>query len=184
MTTLIGTKRNLLLPHVIFYALVALPIASEMPSEITLLSIALACILIWVSCVDLQHFIIPDAASACLALSGIGATLIHAPELLIEHLGAGLLAGGLFWALAEGFRAVKGYDGLGLGDAKLIAGSGLWLGLTALPSVIFIAATFGLIVTLIYRVAMRVARTERIGIALGPFLALATWLIWLYGPLI
>ncbi|MEM9099453.1 MAG: A24 family peptidase [Pseudomonadota bacterium] len=184
MTLLIGIQRPLLLPHLGLYGLVALPVLVEMPVEIRLLSLALGAILIWISCVDLKRFVIPDKASASLALTGVAATLIHAPELMLQHLGAGVLAGGLFWALAECFRALRGYDGLGLGDAKLIAGSALWLGLWALPAVIFIAAISGLTITLFYRATMGVAKTDRIGIALGPFLAFATWLTWLYGPLI
>ena len=57
---------------------------------------------------------------------------------LSELVGAG---GGflLFWALGEAHLRLRGTDGLGLGDAKLLA-AGAWLGWRALPALILIAA--------------------------------------------
>jgi leader peptidase (prepilin peptidase)/N-methyltransferase len=72
---------------------------------------------------------------------------------------------------------------LGLGDAKLLAAAGAWLGWPALPGLVAAAAAGALAVAL-----ARAALGERLAaatrIAFGPYLALALWLFWLYGPLL
>jgi leader peptidase (prepilin peptidase)/N-methyltransferase len=85
-----------------------------------------------------------------------------------------------FRLLEIGYRALRGRDGLGQGDAKLAAAAGAWAGLAALPLVVFGAALAGLCIGLLAR-----WRGERIGAAtalpFGPALALALWVVWLYG---
>jgi mannitol/fructose-specific phosphotransferase system IIA component (Ntr-type) len=43
---------------------------------------------------------------------------------------------------------IRKRDGLGLGDAKLLAGTGAWVGWQGLPSVVLIAAVLGLVMAL------------------------------------
>ena len=62
-------------------------------------------------------------------------------------------------------------EGLGLGDAKLFAASGTWLGLPLLPYVLLIAALGGLAWALIARAQGR--------LAFGPWIALGFWCVWL-----
>ena len=68
-----------------------------------------------------------------------------------------------------------------LGDAKLLAASGAWLGATTLPQVVLLAALSALAAAGFLRLA-----GIRIGISsalpFGPFLALATWVLWLLSP--
>ena len=59
-------------------------------------------------------------------------------------------AGFVFMALvASTFRQLRGIEGLGLGDAKLLAAAGAWLGLLALPSVVLLAAVAALPTTIL-----------------------------------
>ncbi len=91
-------------------------------------------------------------------------------------------AGALFWAIASGYRLFRGVDGLGLGDAKFIFGAALWVGPTGVINVIFLAAVSGIIGALCVG-AWR--GTKEIGhIPFGPFLAFATFFIWLFGPIL
>ena len=52
---------------------------------------------------------------------------------------------GFLWTLNAGYKAIKGKNGIGMGDAKLLAVLGAWLGWTALPSILLIASILGLI---------------------------------------
>jgi leader peptidase (prepilin peptidase)/N-methyltransferase len=105
------------------------------------------------------------------------------PTLLLPHLigaAAGFVA---FAAVAEIYRRLRGRDGLGLGDAKLLAAAGAWLGWQALAGLVLIAAVIGLAAVLVRSLAGRpMEPTSRI--AFGPALAAAFWIVWLYGPLL
>ena len=79
----------------------------------------------------------------------------------------------IFWAIGSAYHRRTGQDGLGLGDAKLFAASGTWLGYTALPYVLLIAAAGAMVfATLIQRMSNR-------QLAFGPGLALGFWLVWI-----
>ena len=78
------------------------------------------------------------------------------------------------------YRRWRGRDGLGLGDAKLLAASGAWLGLEGIAPTLLAASLSGLAAALIGHVAGRPIAAET-RVPFGPFLAGATWLIWLYG---
>lgn len=121
--------------------------------------------------VDQATLRIPDAISLPLAAIGLGLAALSPPPALADRLiGAG--AGFLLLALVgEGYFRWKGREGLGLGDAKLFAAAGAWLGWQALPWVLAIAAAAGLIAALVMR---------RSGpLAFGPWLALGFWVMWM-----
>jgi len=142
----------------------------------------LDCILGWtllaLAWIDAQHWLLPDRLSLPLVLIGLAAALIFDPAALTDRaLGAalGYLA---LRAVALLYRRVRGRDGLGQGDAKLLAAAGAWVGATALPQVILIAAFAGLLAAACLRLS-----GVRLGpfsaLPFGPFLAFATWLVWL-----
>ena len=69
-----------------------------------------------------------------------------------------------------------------MGDAKLAAAGGAWLGWAPLPSVILIACAAGFLwVAAMTMIRGRAALTERI--PFGVALAIGIWVVWLYGPL-
>lgn len=127
--------------------------------------------------IDRRHFILPDILS--LPLIGAGLVLAWAiPNMALgQHL-IGVLAGaGVISLVAVGYERFRGREGLGLGDVKLFAAAGAWVGWQGLASVLLIGAASGLAVALIAR-----WRAQK-PIPFGPFLALGFWLTWLYGPL-
>jgi Flp pilus assembly protein protease CpaA len=86
---------------------------------------------------------------------------------------------GALVAISLGYRRLRKREGLGRGDAKLLAAGGAWLGWAALPTVVLIAALLGLVLALAQRT--RGAKlTSQTKIPFGPALALAIWLIWIY----
>ena len=147
-------------------------------------------LLLTLAVIDAQHFLLPDVltlplAALGLAVAALGATapgFVWATNPLDAVIGAA--AGFASLALiAWAYRALRGRVGLGLGDAKLLAAAGAWAGWQGLASVVLIAALAALGGSL----AVAAIKGRRPGLAdrlpFGPYLALGTWLVVLYGPL-
>jgi leader peptidase (prepilin peptidase)/N-methyltransferase len=85
---------------------------------------------------------------------------------------------GFFWGLNWLYRTLKGRDGLGMGDAKLLAALGAWLGWQALPGIVLLSALSGLLGGLIWLYWQKQGRAQ--AFPFGPFLAFAgiIYLIW------
>lgn len=73
---------------------------------------------------------------------------------------------------------LRGRDGIGMGDAKLLAGAGMLLGWPELPLILSISSTLGLAVAL-FKMRNNCGRKQPIYIPFGPFIAFATLVVWL-----
>jgi leader peptidase (prepilin peptidase) / N-methyltransferase len=165
--------------------------------ELGALAVALAAIAvdggegIWLDCllgwwllalawIDLRRWLLPDALTLPLVIAGLAAAAAFDPERLTER-ALGAAVGYLSLRLvALIYRGLRGREGLGGGDAKLLAASGAWVGAGALPLLVLIAATSALMAAAGLRlVGIRLG--ARSALPFGPFLAVATWLIWLFG---
>jgi leader peptidase (prepilin peptidase)/N-methyltransferase len=96
--------------------------------------------------IDTQHMLLPDLLTLPLVLAGLGATWLRDPDDLTNHAAAALAGYLTFRAIEVAYLRLRGRDGLGQGDAKLLAAAGAWLGLAALPTVVFTAAALGLLI--------------------------------------
>jgi len=130
------------------------------------LGIVLVLLLVPVTLIDLEHRRIPDpltATGAVAAVVLVAALRLHA---LPEHLIAGLGAGGFL------FVAVLAYPrGMGMGDVKLAAVLGLFLGRAVAPAML-IALLTGTIAGAAVIAHKGVAEGRRTKVPFGPFLAL------------
>jgi leader peptidase (prepilin peptidase)/N-methyltransferase len=138
-------------------------------------SLGLGGALLLLSYIDLRTGLLPDILTWPLVAFGLGYAT-HQGVLLVSLVGAvmgyALIAGiGLFW------RRAKGYEGIGLGDAKLLAAGGAWVGAYGLPIVLLIASGAGLIAALIAAQRTRLSH-EKAAIVFGPCLALGVWVVW------
>jgi leader peptidase (prepilin peptidase) / N-methyltransferase len=77
------------------------------------------------------------------------------------------------------FYRLRGEEGLGLGDAKLFAAGGAWLGWQALPPVLLVSAASALLYVVMERV---IRRSDERRIAFGPWLSAGIWIVWLTRP--
>jgi leader peptidase (prepilin peptidase)/N-methyltransferase len=119
---------------------------------------------------------LPDFLTLPLLLAGLCEAVLLEPDAAMERAvgaGAGYLG---FWLLGRLFWRLRGREGLGQGDAKLLAAGGAWVGAWLLPDVLLAAACSALVYA--FRKGKPVPG-ERI--PFGPFLAAGIWVIWLYG---
>lgn len=142
------------------------------------------CVLGWtllaLAWIDAEHFWLPDALTLPLVVAGLGVTWWLDPGAITDHAAAAALAYALLRGLMLAYRRWRGRDGLGQGDAKLLTAGGAWLGLAALPWVLFGGAVAGLLLAL----AMRRSGTRLHAATMLPFgppLAVAIWGVWLFG---
>lgn len=140
-----------------------------------------ACALGWtlltLAWTDWTAFLLPDVLTLPLLLAGLTLTLVLTPAALTDHAVAAALAWLSFQALAFGYHRLRGIDGLGGGDAKLLAAAGAWCGLAALPFIVLASALLGLLAALGLAMAGE-SMTSNTRIPFGPGVALAFWLAW------
>lgn len=147
---------------------------------VLLASLILAATLLILSYVDLRTGLLLDVLTLPLILMGIGwaafAPVGTGAGLMNSVLGA-IIGYGLIAGLAYAWRRFRGYEGIGLGDAKLLAAGGAWVGATALPLILFVASISGLLAALI--VSQKSSKPgQRVALPFGPCLALGIWIVW------
>ncbi len=100
--------------------------------------------LLLLALLDARHLWLPDAITLPLAIAGLAAAAILPEPTLESRLIGALLGYGALEGLRRGYRKLRGREGLGGGDPKLLGAIGAWLGAAALPGVVLIAALIGL----------------------------------------
>jgi leader peptidase (prepilin peptidase)/N-methyltransferase len=134
------------------------------------ITFAFACALLVVALIDLDHQIIPNA----ITLPGIAAGLLASAVLPVSLRDAAIgaaLGGGVLIAVAKGYLAVTGREGMGLGDVKLLAMIGAFLGWPAVLFSLLTASVTGAAVMVVVLALSR--RGLRQAFPFGPFLCLA-----------
>ena len=139
-------------------------------------------LLVTLALLDLDHFWLPDALTLPLAILGLGFGLAGVAPAPGDHAIGAVVGFLLLAAIAWAYRRLRGREGLGQGDAKLLGAIGAWLGWRALPVVVLAACAIGFLWCAVRMVSGRsVALTDRL--PLGALLACAAWAIWLLGPI-
>uniref|UniRef100_UPI003784D5C5 prepilin peptidase n=1 Tax=Methylocella sp. TaxID=1978226 RepID=UPI003784D5C5 len=131
---------------------------------------------------DARAFIIPDELNLAMAALGFAAAAVDAPyapgAAMAEAAARGAALGLAFLGLRALYRLWRGREGLGLGDVKLAAVAGVWLGWTIVPLAVELAALAALLACAALHVSGR--RLDRLTrLPFGLFFAPAIWLGWL-----
>jgi leader peptidase (prepilin peptidase)/N-methyltransferase len=122
----------------------------------TLLLIILALTFIIIFFIDLKHFIIPNSLTFPMMILGFAKSFDpNLNELFpnpFNSLIGGLLGYGIIWLIIYLYKVLRNKEGMGLGDAKLLAVIGFWFGWISVPFVIFsssIVALFSVLPSLL-----------------------------------
>ncbi len=122
--------------------------------------------------IDRATFRLPSRLTLPLVAAGIAWSAWSQRDLPWGAVLGAAVGYGVFALIGWIFVRLRGVEGLGLGDAKLLAAGGAWTGLTTLPWIVLLAALGALAATL----ASRVDRQARV--AFGPWLAVAIGICW------
>jgi leader peptidase (prepilin peptidase) / N-methyltransferase len=150
------------------------------PNFLLPLTLLLGWALLGLSLVDILDFRLPDVVTLPLIAGGLLISLWLPDGNPLGHLIGAITGFAVLYAIAVLYRRARTREGLGLGDAKLTAAAGAWLGWQALPSIVLVAC----IVAFIWigvAVAFRGKTVLGERIAFGVPLSFAFWLVWLYG---
>jgi leader peptidase (prepilin peptidase) / N-methyltransferase len=144
------------------------------------------CVLGWgllaLAWIDAATLRLPDVLTLPLIPAGLLAAWWLYPPTLALHAAAAILGYAAFTLLRIAWRTWRGVEGIGAGDAKLMAVAGAWLGVALLPDVVIAAGLAGLaLAASLHFTGRPIGRTTRL--PFGPPLALAIWAAWLMaGP--
>lgn len=144
-----------------------------------LIGAGLGWLLLALAWIDWRQFRLPDVLTLSLLLLGLARIFMMEPERLGEHALAAAIGYIGFRAIGFAYRLWRGVEGLGHGDAKLVAASGAWLGLYGLPDTIALASVSTLLAVLL--LAPR-PLTRDLVVPFGPGLCLAFWLCYWLRP--
>jgi leader peptidase (prepilin peptidase)/N-methyltransferase len=138
------------------------------------------CLLLVCSVIDFRLQIIPDVISLPMIAVSPLVFVVH-PELTWQSSVIGVIAGGgSLYLLAWAYFMLRGESGLGMGDVKLLAAIGGWLGWESLMPTVLVGSISGALVGLV-AMTVRGNMTMRSAIPFGPFLALGAVLHLLFG---
>jgi leader peptidase (prepilin peptidase)/N-methyltransferase len=172
------------------------------PTPIAAVVFAFTAALLLITFIDLDHRFIPDEVSLPGIVAGLASSLLDGWTSSVDALLGTLVGAGILWAVAWGYERATGVEGMGLGDVKLLAMIGAFLGWQAIPAVLIVASVTGSLAGLALvlarggrRAGRRVRRrlgaralpafvrraARRTAIPFGPFLALGA-LVALYAP--
>jgi len=158
-------------------ALLTVVLWQSFPPAVAITYLIFCYALIVGTCVDLDHFIIPDTVSLGGCVFGVLASLalpqIHETTSRMEALqasGIGLLVGGGgLLAISILGTLIFRKDAMGLGDVKLMGGIGALLGWEGVLFTIVAASTLGSLIGLV--IIIKRSRKSGVPIPFGPFLA-------------
>jgi leader peptidase (prepilin peptidase) / N-methyltransferase len=145
----------------------------------------LAGLMLLIALIDARSYIIPDELTATSFILGVVHEVIqNSSSQFVSAVASSTVraavAAGVFWTICVLYRYLRHRDGLGLGDVKLAAVAGAWLGATTIPLVIEVAALSGLACYLVRQWVLGRSFRPTDRLPFGIFFAPAIWFGWLY----
>ncbi len=148
-----------------------------------------ASIMLWIlvalTFIDFDTQLLPDNLTLPLLWAGLFANVLgYVPWVSLRDAVIGAIAGYLvLWSIYWLFKLIRGKEGMGYGDFKLLAALGAWLGWQMLPLIVLLSSVVGAAIGL-GLVAFK-GRDHQVPLAFGPYLAIAGVIALFFGkPLV
>ena len=143
-------------------------------------AIVFSCFLVALAGIDLRTQLLPDQLTLPLMWLGLVASLdnlyMPAKPALLGAI-AGYVSLWLVWWL---FKQLTGKEGMGRGDFKLLAAIGAWVGLNGVLPTLLLSSVVGAVIGSIWLATQ--GRDRATPIPFGPYLAIAGWIVFFWGP--
>jgi leader peptidase (prepilin peptidase)/N-methyltransferase len=144
-----------------------------------------ACVLLWtliaLTFIDFDTQLLPDNLTLPLLWAGLLANVMGAvPAVTLRDAVVGAIAGYLvLWTVYWLFKLIRGKEGMGYGDFKLLAALGAWLGWQMLPLIVLLSSVVGAAIGI--SLVVFKGRDHQIPLAFGPYLAIAGMIALFFG---
>ena len=143
-----------------------------------------ACVLLWtllaLTMIDVDTQLLPDDLTLPLLWAGLianlGGLFVSLPDAVIGAVGGYLSLWTIYWL----FKLIRGKEGMGHGDFKLLAALGAWLGWQVLPLIVLLSSVVGAAIGITLIVFK--GRDHSVPLAFGPYLAIAGAIALFSGP--
>jgi leader peptidase (prepilin peptidase) / N-methyltransferase len=136
-----------------------------------------ACVMVWMlialTFIDFDTQLLPDSLTLPLLWAGLLANVLGAvPSVSLRDAVIGAVAGYfVLWTIYWLFKLIRGKEGMGYGDFKLLAALGAWLGWQMLVPIVLLSSIVGAAIGMSL-VAFK-GRDHQVPLAFGPYLAIA-----------
>jgi len=148
-------------------------------------TIAAACVLLWtlvaLTFIDFDTQLLPDNITLPLIWAGLLVNIAGImPGVTLRDAVLGAVAGYLaLWIVYWLFKLIRGKEGMGYGDFKLLAALGAWLGWQMLPLIVLLSSLVGAAIGI--GLVVFKGRDHQVPLAFGPFLAIAGAIALFFG---
>jgi leader peptidase (prepilin peptidase)/N-methyltransferase len=134
--------------------------------------------LLLVAVLDLEHQWLPYRLTLPLIPLGLASGWAGFGPSLTERIAGAAIGWACLFLIAWLYRRLRGRDGLGGGDPKLLGAIGAWIGIWNLPFILLGAGLFGIAAIVLMRLrGEKIEATSRL--PLGTLMVLAAWPVWL-----
>ena len=139
------------------------------PGPLLITRLLLVCILIVLFGIDLEHQILPNSITLPGIVTGLLLSLIAPPGLRDALIGV-VVGGGILYAIAWGYYLWRREEGLGMGDVKMLAMIGAFLGWKAVLVTLVLSSFSGALIGVALIAAQRGGM--KLALPFGTFLAI------------
>ena len=130
---------------------------------------------------DLEHYIIPNEVTYSLSALAIIISIININPFhitLSNSLMGGIISGLLLYVTSKIYFLIRKREGMGMGDVKMIAMIGFWMGLPTTVIIIILSSILGSLVGIGLILFRKMDRNQLI--PYGSFLSLTAIILWIY----
>ncbi len=141
-------------------------------------------ILIAITFIDLDFKIIPDELNLFGFILGLTYSFFRKDFTPVDAVLGAVVGAGILWLIAFAYEKLRGIEGLGFGDVKMMAFIGTYVGWFGSLFTIFFGSLIGTIVGLIFAYVSKAEDKGNFEIPFGPFLALGAAVYIFFGDVI
>ncbi|WP_457623482.1 prepilin peptidase [Persephonella sp.] len=142
------------------------------------------CLIISITFIDLDFKIIPDEINLIGFISGLIYSVIRTDFSIVDSLIGSAVGGGLLFGIAYFYTKVRGIEGLGMGDVKMMFFIGSFLGWFGSLFTIFIGSFIGAFVGITAAYILKTDNKGMFEIPFGPFLGFSATIYLFFGDYI